>query len=254
MIAIIQHVPYESPGNILTWLTDNNIAFQLVDVYKNDPLPALEAINGLIVMGGSMNVYEEKQYPWLTAEKEFIRRCIVHQKKVFGICMGAQLIAAAMGAKVKRNAALEIGWYPVTTLDVKLPKKLQGVFPAEFTTFHWHGDMFDFPAGSRSFASSEACPNQGFTMGKNVLAMQFHPEITGEGVEDLIVNDTDDLFTESVFVQTVEEIRQGKTNINNNRKILFDLLVSFFSQELCPYTFPPLRAAHSSTLSPQHLL
>ena len=228
MIAIIQHVPYETPGLILDWLNDNNVAYKLVDVYKGDSLPALKTISGLILMGGSMNVHEENLYPWLAAEKEIIRRCIIHRKKVFGICLGAQLIADSLGAKVKRNAALEIGWYPVTIRENQLPGYLKKAFPEEFMTFHWHGDTFELPEGCKHIAGSEACPNQGFSVGKHVLALQFHPEITEQGIEELILNDTDDLFSESVFVQSVEEIRSGKTNIDTNKTILFNLLKSFF--------------------------
>lgn len=229
MIAIIQHVPYETPGYILDWLTANNFNYKLVDVYKGDPLPPLKAIDGLILMGGSMNVHEENLYPWLVAEKEIIRRCIIHRKKVLGICLGAQLIADSLGAKVKRNAALEIGWYPVKIRETQLPGYLKKVLPEEFTSFHWHGDTFELPEGCKHIASSEACPNQGFSKGKHVLALQFHPEITDQGIEELIQNDTDDLFSESVFVQSVEEIRNGKINIETNKTILFNLMKSFFS-------------------------
>lgn len=232
MIGIIQHVPYESPGWIINWLKSRRVANQLVDIYKGDPLPALEEISGLILMGGSMNVYEEKLHPWLIPEKEFIRRCIGHGKQVLGICLGAQLVATCLGAKVKRNAALEIGWYPLKINESRLPERLKEVFPEEFTTFHWHGDTFETPVGARSFASSEATDNQGFTFGDNILAIQFHPEITGDGIEDLINHDTDDLFSESLFIQNVAEMRQGKINMDENKKIMFDLLESFFRKRL----------------------
>lgn len=229
MIAIIQHVAHESPGWILDWLSAHNMAYMLVDISREDPLPSSNEIDGLIVLGGSMNVYEESRYPWLSEEKDLIRRCIKHQKKVFGICLGAQLISVSLGAKVKRNAALEVGWYPVHFPEGKLPKHLGNVFPGDLMTFHWHGDMFEIPQGARLFATSEACNNQGYTYGKHVMAIQFHPEMTEEGINKLIMHDTDDLFSESVFVQTVEQIRQGFTHITENKEFLFRVLTSFFT-------------------------
>lgn len=228
MITIIQHVPYESPGWILNWLAGHSLPFRMVGTYRGDPLPAVDEVAGLVIMGGSMNVYEEKLFPWLAREKAFIRQCIQSGKQVLGICLGAQLIAASMGARVKRNSALEIGWYPVDVRNDQLPGKLRGIFPARFQTFHWHGDAFEVPADAVPFASSEACPNQGFVMGDNVLAIQFHPEMTEEGIEDLIASDGDDLFSESLFVQPAEKMREGMHHIDQNREVLFQLLTSLF--------------------------
>ncbi len=228
MIALLQHVPYESPGWILSWLGGHNVPFRTINLYQNDPLPDMEEVSGLVIMGGSMNVYEEKTYPWLAAEKMFIHQFIKSGKPVLGICLGAQLIAASLGARVKRNPALEIGWYPVEILDDRQPEKLKGIFPSYFQTFHWHGDTFEVPLGAVLFASSEGCSNQGFVMGEHVLAIQFHPEITEEGIEDLIAKDSNDLFAESVFVQSAEEMRAGTHHIEKNREVLFNLLTAFF--------------------------
>lgn len=228
MIAIIQHVPHESPGWIINWLEGNDKSFRLVDIYRGDPLPPAREIEGLVIMGGSMNVYEEALYPWLAEEKRYIRNFIHEGKKVLGICLGAQLVAASLGARVKRNAALEIGWFPIEIHEDELPAKMQGVFPLHLLTFHWHGDTFEVPEGGAPFASSEACPNQGFAFGEHVLAIQFHPEMTESGIEDLIAHDAEDLLSESVFVQTAEEMRKGITNIEHNKEVLFKLLNSFF--------------------------
>ena len=230
MIAILQHVPYESPGWIYDWLVRQDLEYRHIDLHRGQSLPGPEDVDGLVVMGGSMNVYEEHLYPWLAKEKQLIRTCIDDGKRVLGICLGAQLVAASLGARVRRNAALEIGWFPVDINRSRLPAYLAGIFPARFTTFHWHGDSFDVPAGGIAFASSEACANQGFIMGRHVLAMQFHPEMKKEGVEALITNDADDLLSESVFVQTAGEIRSGEENIRRNREILFRLMNAFFGE------------------------
>jgi len=231
MIVILQHVPYETPGWIVNWLEDNHMPYMPVDIYRGDALPEVKDISGLIIMGGAMNVYEENLYPWLATEKKFIAEAIRQKKKVLGVCLGAQLVAAALGARVKRNPALEIGWYPVDIAGGKLPAFLQGIFPEKIQTFHWHGDMFENPDGAKPFASSEACPNQGFVFGENVLALQFHLEITSQGMEDLMTNDAEDLLSESVFVQSAERIREGMVQMEKNRDVLFRLLNVFLLKD-----------------------
>ena len=230
MITILQHVHYESPGWILNWLKETGREYRLVDLYRNDPLPAPAETDGLVIMGGSMNVYEEHLHPWLADEKKFIGTCIREDKKVLGICLGAQLIAASLGARVRRNPALEIGWFQVDIQADSLPGYLEGVLPPRFMTYHHHGDTFDIPEGGVAFASSEACPNQGFAIGDHVLALQFHLEMTEQGIEDLIQNDAGDLFSESVFVQTAGEIRAGMENIRANRELLYNLLHAFLKK------------------------
>jgi len=230
MIAIIQHVSFEPPGLILDWFIENNHPFQVVKIYQNDPLPHPENIEGVILMGGSMNVHEENLYPWLIKEKAFIKDCIRLEKKVFAICLGAQLVANVMGANVQRNPALEIGWFPVTLAQKKLPNGLQNIFTDEFVTFHWHGDTFEVPDNGFAFAASEACLNQGFVFGDNVLVMQFHLELKESGFDDLIANCADELLSESVFVQSATEIKEGFKIIQDNKIILYKLLTAFFKQ------------------------
>lgn len=228
MISILQHVPFETPGAIETWLEENNIGYAVSPVYKGVPLPDVNECSGLIILGGSMNVYEEKQFDWLSNEKTFIREFAAAGKKILGICLGAQLLAHSLGASVKRNPALEIGWFPVKIDTDKLPERLQGVFPEEFQSFHWHGDTFEIPAGASGFAHSEGCANQAFLLNDHVLGLQFHPEMTETGLEDLLLNCSEDLLSESVFVQGGEEIHNGKIYLQENHLILNKLLNAFF--------------------------
>lgn len=228
MIAIFQHVSYEGPGLIQDWLDENKLKYHMVQLYNNDKLPDLHELDGLIIMGGEMNVYEEKIHPWLKTEKEFIRKLIANGKKVFGVCLGAQMIASALGATIRRNPALEIGWYPVMIDTAQLPAVFKGVFPKQLKTFHWHGDMFEVPGGTVPFAFSEACSNQGFLLGNQVLGLQFHMEMKPSGIEDLFEHCSEDLLSESVFVQSAEDIREGLRNVPSNKKILNKLLSAFF--------------------------
>jgi GMP synthase-like glutamine amidotransferase len=137
-------------------------------------------------MGGPMGVYDDAQYPWLAAEKEHIRAAIDAGKAVLGICLGAQLIAASLGAEVLPHTHKEIGWFPVSMTAAGVAHPLfAGINPA-MTVFHWHGDRFDIPAGAQHLMSSTGCDNQAFAYGEKVLALQFHLEMDVAAVEGLI--------------------------------------------------------------------
>ena len=150
-------------------------------------LTSLPEFDLLIIMGGLMGAYEDDAYPWLSSEKALIREAIVLRRKVLGICLGAQLIAAAMGAKVYRNTHAEIGFHPITVTD-----DLHEWFPGpgkRFQLFQWHGDTFDLPAGARLIATSENTKHQAFSIGHHVLALQFHPEMDSNLVKGLLDNE-----------------------------------------------------------------
>ncbi len=140
--------------------------------------------------------------------KQLIRACIKQHRKVLGICLGAQLIADALGEKIFRNREKEIGWFPVQTDVDAVDREIFLAFPGTFTPFHWHGETFDLPQGAWLLGSSTACRTQGFLFGDHVLALQFHLEITPEIIEGLLKHASDDL-TEGLFVHSVREIREG---------------------------------------------
>jgi GMP synthase-like glutamine amidotransferase len=154
-------------------------------------------------MGGPMSVNDGDQFPWLLPEMDFIRSVIHNGTPVLGICLGAQLIAAAMGSEVYKNRVKEIGWFPVEGLcstdgpHFCLPPSLQ--------VFHWHGETFDLPAGATHLASSEGCDNQAFQLGRSVIGLQFHLETTPESAQEIVSNCRDQLVP-AQFVQTEEEI------------------------------------------------
>ena len=177
-----QHVPYEGLDRIGPWLQSRGHTATVTRFYAGDPLPEMEDIDGLIVMGGPMGVYEADQYPWITAEMAFIRRLVDSGKKVLGICLGSQLIAGALGAKVYPHTEKEIGWWPVQFAPYPVQGTPLDVFGPAAVMYHWHGDTFDLPAGATLLASSAACRHQAFALGPNVLALQFHPEISEETI------------------------------------------------------------------------
>jgi GMP synthase-like glutamine amidotransferase len=222
----MMNVPFEGPGYIIDWMERNGHSLQVWTLYENPSLPKVEDVDMLVVMGGPMNIYEEEKYPFLVGEKQLINACIKRHAKVFGICLGAQLIADVLGEKIYRNKEKEIGWFPVQTDRAALDNEILSGFPGTFTPFHWHGETFDLPQGARLLGSSSACLNQGFVHGDHVLALQFHLEITPQIAEGLLKHALDDL-TEGSFVHTVREIRAGLEHCPANRAILFDLLDRF---------------------------
>lgn len=166
--------------------------------------PAIDQFDWLIIMGGPMNIYEKDIYPWLSREKKIIREAITRDKIVLGICLGAQLMADALGAMVRKNEFKEIGWHPVKlTLEGK-SSKIFKVLPEEFPAFHWHGDTFDMPEGAVLAAESSGCANQAFEIGRAV-GLQFHLESSMDSIDDLIRNCSDEL-AEGKYIQGSKEL------------------------------------------------
>lgn len=197
-----QHVSFEGLASIESWLIQQNYQISHSHFYTDWQLPTVEDIDLLVVMGGPMSVNDEVQYPWLAAEKQFIREMIAVGKPILGICLGAQLIASAMGARVYANAQKEIGWWPVTAVS---SDDAVFNFPPSLTVLHWHGETFDLPDGAQLLASSAACTNQAFQLGRNVIGLQFHLESTQHSVEAIIEHCRDELQP-ARWVQTEQQM------------------------------------------------
>jgi len=222
----LMNIGFEGPGYITDWIDQHGHFMRVWKLFEDSALPEVKDIDLLLVMGGPMNIYEEEKYPYLTGEKELIHACIREKKHVLGICLGAQLIANALGEKVFKNREKEIGWLPMHPYGDRADDKIRSVIPETFTPFHWHGETFDLPEGASLLGSSPACQNQGFLFGDRVLALQFHLEVTPQIVEDLVEHASDDL-TAGDYVQSVRQIREGLENCPENRDILFQLLDNF---------------------------
>ncbi|MCF8368058.1 MAG: type 1 glutamine amidotransferase [Bacteroidales bacterium] len=227
--TIFHHVSYESPGFILDWIKSRGYTWQGVKFYEKTELPSLHEVENLIVMGGPMNIYDVEEYSWLGDERDFIKNVIGQGKKVLGVCLGAQFIADALGAKVYKNEHTEIGWFNVKLDKEKLPRQFEGVFPENFTTFHWHGDTFDVPVGATSFIHSEATLNQAFVL-NNAAALQFHMEMTAIGVKALVEQNQTLFEQELPFVQKPGQILNMNEKHQINRTILFRFLDKFFEK------------------------
>lgn len=182
-VHVLQHVPFEDIGSMRGWIESRAGRVRYTRFFENPMLPDLSEIDLVIVMGGPMSANDHARHPWLADEKTFLRNTMEEGLPVVGVCLGAQLIAAAMGARVYRAAEKEIGWYPVESL----PASRGGFgFPARLRVFQWHGETFDLPEGAIPLARSEAVPNQAFQLGDRVIAMQFHLEMTPETVDALV--------------------------------------------------------------------
>lgn len=199
----LQHVSFEGLGSIAPWLEASGYEITNTSFFESAQLPDLKRIDLLVVMGGPMSVNDESEFPWLLSEKQFIREAIHSGKPVLGICLGAQLIASAMGARVYRNPVKEIGWFPIQGM---LPKDSSlFAFPASEKVFHWHGETFDLPPGAVRLAKSDGCENQAFQLGRSAIGLQFHLETTPESAREMVAHCRDELLP-SKYIQTEDEI------------------------------------------------
>lgn len=194
-IHCFQHVPFEGPGCIWDWIFHRGHALSYTRFYENDPVPSVCDYDWLIVMGGPMGVDDHDQYPWLMAEKSAIREAINNGKTVIGICLGAQLIASVLGARVTSGFRKEIGWFDVKLTPEGQKHPLFLDFPASMKVFQWHDDAFDIPEGAVHLAVSEACNNQAFIWGSNVLGLQFHFEMTRDGLDKMLEDEEEEIDT-----------------------------------------------------------
>ena len=184
---VLRHIEHEHIGTLAQVLEKAGIAYLYLDVYRSEKVPETPAgWSGLIVMGGPMGVYEADRYPFLREEQLLIRQATEAGLPVLGICLGSQLIAGALGARVYPGHKKEIGWYPVA-LTAPQDAFTAGL-PSRFMGFHWHGDTFDLPAGATRLFRSDLYENQGFRYGPNVCAIQFHLEVNAAMVAEWLAD------------------------------------------------------------------
>ena len=226
-IHCIRHEPFEGLAYIEDWIQANHHELEYTLIFKNEALPKTIEFDMLIIMGGTASVYEESKFKWISEEKKFISKALQQSKKILGICFGAQILASVLGCRVYPGTHEEIGWFSVKFMKDMLTRI--NFLPEEITSFHWHGDTFDIPPGALHLASSDCTPNQGFIMGNQVVALQFHPEMNQEAIHSLL-SIAGSKLKPGPYVQSKEEIRREDYIKDNNRLMLE------FLEYLCYYT------------------
>ena len=202
-VHFLQHVPFEGLGSIEEWLSRQGARVTSTRFFQEEKLPEIQQLDFLIAGPGPMSVNDEAELPWLKTEKLFLCDAIKRGVPVLGICLGAQLVANSLGARVYPNSLKEIGWFPIQAVP-ESGHYFQ--FPPECTVFHWHGETFELPEGAVRLVRSPACENQGFQLGRHVIGLQFHLETTPQSVGPLIENSRPEM-TPGPYVQSEAEIK-----------------------------------------------
>jgi len=217
-ILIIKNIASEGPGTIEEHLLAEKLPYSIIDLKRGDDAPHINTFTHLVIMGGPMAVYEMEQYPFLKNEALLIERAVKANKHVLGVCLGAQMVAHALGARVYAGGQKEIGWYEVALTDdgMRDPCVSQLAYDGKRSAqvFQWHGDTFDLPAGAVRLVSSGLYPNQAFRYSDRVYALQFHIEVTPGIVLDWLKNekgiDLNKVNTESARIYDPYRIRAMK--------------------------------------------
>ena len=185
-VVAVRHVAFEDLGSFEDVLADRDIKVTYLEAGRDELFERVEQDppHLLVILGGPVGAYDTAAYPFLAEEMALIRARLAREQPLLGVCLGAQLIAAALGARVYPAGVKEIGWGPIELSAAGNASPL-----AEIATpvLHWHGDTFDLPAGAVRLASTTACRNQAFAVGRQVLGLQFHPEATGAAIESWLI-------------------------------------------------------------------
>lgn len=223
-IHCLQHASFEGPGAIAEWAARRGHELTGSHLYR-EGFPHPPETDMVVIMGGPMNIYQEREFPWLAEEKAYLRSQIDAGALVMGICLGAQLLADVLGGEVLKGEHREIGWFPVTLTTEGVRSGIFGSLPLRFDTLHWHSDTFTVPPNAVRTASSVATPNQAFEYdGGRVVAMQFHLEATPESWGELIDHAPGDLAAPGEWVSTAEAMLGKCALFTPANEMLFGVL------------------------------
>ncbi len=222
----LQHADHEDLGCIAPWLARHRMQVHSSRLQHGDALPATSDFETLILMGGPMNVDDHTAHPWLAAEKTLIRNAIDQGRRVLGLCLGAQLIAASLGAPVQPNPEPEVGWFEVRLHAGGSAAPLLAGWPQVFEAFHWHADTFAIPSGAENLMSSAACAHQGFALGPRVLGLQFHLEVTAADARRWFAVQTP---TAARCVQTPQAVLPRLDAFARSNRLMYALLDRFLA-------------------------
>ncbi|MDD5254793.1 MAG: type 1 glutamine amidotransferase [Candidatus Omnitrophica bacterium] len=227
-ILILKHIGIEGPGTLGDFLAQSSFRVRTIELGEGEDLPEnTEGLLALVLLGGPMNVYEDERYPFLNKEESFLKEALRCSIPILGICLGAQVLAKACGATIRKNPVKEIGWYPVGLSEHGRGDALFGGLPETLNVFQWHYDTFDIPAGACRLAEGAACRNQAFRFGANAYGLQFHIEVTPQMIGSWIdsyqqesgVRETNDMLIEAYRRHAAYEAQAQKLYLNFARII-----------------------------------
>ena len=212
-VLIVKHVDFEGPGVIEGCLKQEAISYRTLSLQREERFPCLDDFHHVVLLGGPMNMDEEDCPPFLREEDLFIKEAIQRGKSVLGICLGAQLIAKALGARVFRAPLKEIGWRDVLLTAEGSEDPLFSLLPKKSSVFQWHSDTFELPTRGKLLATSTFVPNQAFRYAENVYALQFHLEVTRAMIQEWMAAYGEEIEAhessrskDEIFVETEEKI------------------------------------------------
>jgi GMP synthase-like glutamine amidotransferase len=222
-IHYFQHNHFEDLGYIGDWAKGNNITTSVTRFDLKPELLSIEDFDWLVVMGGAMGVHDSNQFPWIHAEIDFIKLVIHSGKIVIGICLGSQMIASALGARVYKNTEPEMGFWPIKFSPEAQKDNVFKHFPADLNVMHFHFDTFELPENAILMAKSTVTSVQAFRYGNNVFALQFHSELTESNIPIFIEELTPEIIP-GRLVQQPSEILQNISFCRHNNKIFAKML------------------------------
>ncbi len=226
--CVIRHLAFEDLGILAPILAAHGYDVAYRDAGVDDIGPALATTTDLlVVLGGPIGAYEDAIYPFLAGEIDLIERCLRAGIPVLGICLGAQLMARALGARVYPGEK-EIGFSPITLTDAGRRSCLRWVTEADGVVLHWHGDTFDLPANAEQLASTPATPNQAFAVARQALGLQFHLEADPAGFERWLIGHTGELAAARISIPALRTAAatQAAATVRAGRRIFDDWLTS----------------------------
>jgi GMP synthase-like glutamine amidotransferase len=228
----IQHVPYEGLGHAQEWLAEAGAEVSRTRMFAGDTLPPPASVDLLVILGGPMSVNDGATLPWLAAEKAFIAAVIAAGSPVLGICLGAQLIAAALGAPVGPSREREVGWWPVERVPPEPGAPPGAIFPVpdRVTCLQWHGESFALPSGAVHLARSPGCEHQAMQVGRRVIGVQFHPEAT-PGWVTAVLDHSPGALLPGPYVMPENELTANLARRCREGNLLLDILLDFITTE-----------------------
>ncbi len=208
-ILVIQHSAADSPATASDTIDRYGDQVQTIRIDKGEAIPDSVDADVLMTFGGAISLAGPIHPPWVAHEQALIREYVGHGRRVLGICLGSQMVASALGGRVRRNAEPEIGWHTIEQMGELKSPVVAETFPQQMTVLQWHQDTFEIPPGATHLFRSQACENQGFTIDDRVFAFQFHLEASPRTV-DIFLAVSDLAKQPRPFVQSEPEIIRGK--------------------------------------------